>query len=73
MIVHKHAKDKPPHEGLEYFHKSKDENGVKVMQKKYHERTDETCCFCGSPLYTTDIDEINAECINCKAQFTLED
>ena len=43
------------------------------MQKKYHERTDEKCCFCGSPLYTIDIDEVNAVCINCKAQFTLED
>ena len=48
-------------------------NGVKVMQKKYHERIDEECCFCGGILYTIDIDGVNAECINCKAQFTLND
>jgi hypothetical protein len=28
MIVHKHAKDMQPHEGLEYFHKSKEPESV---------------------------------------------
>lgn len=44
-----------------------------MPEKYYIKRTDEQCCFCGGPVYTTDLDEINGECINCKVKFTLDD
>lgn len=42
------------------------------MPLHYIENTDETCPNCGGQIYTVDLDEINAECINCKARFVLE-
>lgn len=50
-------------------------SGAKVMphNEKYIEYFGDDCPLCGGKIYTTNLDEDESECIDCKAKFELEE
>lgn len=56
----KNGKAEDPHEWL-------------MKQEYYLELTEDRCCFCDGLVYTINFDGIQAECIDCKEKFILED